>query len=265
MFSNLIESTSHQRELARRARFLIATLVGYALVVMCAGVVSIYAYDAQLADPNLELLVLVAPVDAPVEATVERNLSRTNASTSNDTRVSERTEAIAPISDSTRNPDAISSTPSRTPEIPPGRFVITNRNIDGGGPNRNLTPGTGDGGNRSGGPMVNPDEIGPPPSIKKEPKNNVVISKGVINGQAVSKPRPAYPPLALKARVQGTVSVQILVDEKGKVISARAYSGHLLLRQAAEQAALQSRFSPTYLSEVPVKVSGTITFNFVLN
>ncbi|MBC7911342.1 MAG: energy transducer TonB, partial [Pyrinomonadaceae bacterium] len=85
------------------------------------------------------------------------------------------------------------------------------------------------------------------------------------NGQAIHKPKPVYPPLAITLRKQGVVSVQILVDEKGKVISARAYSGDALLRQAAEQAALQTRFSPTLLSNVPVKVSGTITFNFILN
>jgi protein TonB len=60
------------------------------------------------------------------------------------------------------------------------------------------------------------------------------------------------------------VTVQITVDEGGRVVSASAVSGHPLLRAAAEGAARQARFSPTLLSGQPVKVTGVITYNFVL-
>ena len=60
------------------------------------------------------------------------------------------------------------------------------------------------------------------------------------------------------------MTVQIVVDESGRVISASAVSGHPLLQQAAVAAARQARFSPTLLSGQPVKVSGVITYNFVL-
>ncbi len=66
-------------------------------------------------------------------------------------------------------------------------------------------------------------------------------------------------------RVQGVVSVQVLVDETGRVVSAKALSGSPFLVGEAERAALQARFSPTLLSDQPVKVSGVITYNFVLN
>jgi TonB family protein len=65
-------------------------------------------------------------------------------------------------------------------------------------------------------------------------------------------------------RVQGTVSVQVLVDETGKVISAKAILGNPVLMPAAQQAALAARFSPTKLGDQAVKVSGVITYNFVL-
>ena len=58
--------------------------------------------------------------------------------------------------------------------------------------------------------------------------------------------------------------MQIVVDESGKVTSAKAVSGHPLLLQAAVQAAYQARFSPTLLSGQPVKVSGIITYQFNL-
>ena len=91
------------------------------------------------------------------------------------------------------------------------------------------------------------------------------ISGGVLNGKAISKPAPPYPAVAKAARASGVVVVQITVDEEGKVVSASAVSGHPLLRQAAVQAAHQARFSPTLLSGQPVKVTGTITYNFVMS
>jgi protein TonB len=91
-----------------------------------------------------------------------------------------------------------------------------------------------------------------------------VVSGGVLNGKAISKPQPAYPMIGGAARVRGTVTVQVVVDEAGRVISARAVGGHPLLQPAAVAAARQARFSPTLLSGQPVKVSGVITYNFVL-
>ena len=98
----------------------------------------------------------------------------------------------------------------------------------------------------------------PPPKRPSGP-----ISGGVLNGKAISLPKPAYPPIAKAARASGTVTVQVTVDESGKVISARAVGGHPLLQQSAVQAAYGARFSPTQLSGQPVKVTGLITYNFV--
>jgi protein TonB len=104
----------------------------------------------------------------------------------------------------------------------------------------------------------------PPPAPTPPPKPKTVVSGGVLNGKAISKPQPNYPPIAKAARASGTVTVQILVDESGRVVSASAVSGHPLLQQAAVAAARNARFSPTLLSGQPVKVSGVITYNFVL-
>jgi protein TonB len=59
------------------------------------------------------------------------------------------------------------------------------------------------------------------------------------------------------------VAVQVVVDEQGNVLSARAISGHPLLRAASEAAAREAKFTPTKLSGKPVKVSGVINYNFV--
>jgi TonB family protein len=89
------------------------------------------------------------------------------------------------------------------------------------------------------------------------------VAGGVLNGKAISLPRPAYPPIARQAHASGNVVVQVVIDEEGNVIWARAASGHPLLQQASRQAALRARFHPTKLSGEAVKVAGVITYNFV--
>jgi protein TonB len=90
------------------------------------------------------------------------------------------------------------------------------------------------------------------------------ISGGILNGKALNLPQPFYPDMARRARVMGTVEVEVVIDPSGKVISAKAVKGPIMLQQAAEQAARQARFSPTLLSGQPVKMSGVITYNFSL-
>jgi TonB family protein len=90
------------------------------------------------------------------------------------------------------------------------------------------------------------------------------ISGGVLNGVAVSLPPPVYPEFARRMRTVGLVEVEVVVDENGKVMSARALSGPVSLRDVSVQAALRARFSPTKLSGQPVKISGLINYNFTM-
>jgi len=111
-------------------------------------------------------------------------------------------------------------------------------------------------------PVVNLDSE-PPPTPGPRPILKP-ISGGVLNGTAITLPQPTYPEPAKRSRVQGIVSVDVVLDESGKVISANASSGPAMLRDAAVQAALKARFSPTKLSGQPVKVSGVINYKFTL-
>ncbi len=95
------------------------------------------------------------------------------------------------------------------------------------------------------------------------PNTPKLISGGVLNGKAKSLPKPAYPAAARAVNASGAVNVQVTIDENGDVISATAVSGHPLLRQASEQAALASKFAPTLLQGQPVRVTGVIVYNFV--
>lgn len=98
---------------------------------------------------------------------------------------------------------------------------------------------------------------------ERRPDADTTVQGGVINGKALSKPAPGYPPAARNARVSGPVRVWITVNEAGRVVEASA-CGHPLLTDASVRAAYAARFSPTLLSGKPVKVTGTITYNFNL-
>lgn len=103
-----------------------------------------------------------------------------------------------------------------------------------------------------------PPPPGPKPMLRP-------VSGGVLNGTAISLPAPTYPETARRMRISGIVSISVVVDETGKVISAQASDGPAPLRDVAVQAALKARFSPTKLSGQPVKVSGLINYKFLLS
>ena len=109
-------------------------------------------------------------------------------------------------------------------------------------------------------PQKDPSQTGSKKDESAIPKQ---ISGGVLNGKALSLPKPPYPPAARAVGASGPVSVQVLIDVNGDVLSATAVSGHPLLRAVAVEAAQQAKFSPTQLQGNPVKVSGIITYNFV--
>ena len=90
------------------------------------------------------------------------------------------------------------------------------------------------------------------------------MSLGVVNGKAISLPKPNYSEIAKRMRAEGLVRVQVLVDLDGRVISATVLNGSPFLRAEAQKAAMQARFSPTLLNNQPVQVSGIIIYNFQL-
>ena len=264
MFNNLIESSSHTREYKRRGSFLLFTTGIYAVLLVLGGVASIYAYDARLEEQSLEITILLPPIE-PVSETPQP-VSRPNQpreTSRNESGVTERATAMLSVNHSEIVPPGISTTPNINKSLPESGIVaFTGRDRDVGTPSG---PGVPGGGGRV---VVAPAQIvtlpdqPPPPDPPKTPK---VISKGPITGLAILLPKPAYSEIAKRARIQGSVNVQVLIDESGRVVSAKAVSGHPLLTLEAQKAALQARFSPTRLGDQPVKVSGVITYNFVLS
>ncbi len=89
-----------------------------------------------------------------------------------------------------------------------------------------------------------------------------MVTGGVLNGSALNLPSPLYPEAARRMRTSGIVEVEVVIDENGKVISAKAISGPTVFRDNAVQAALRAKFTPSKLSGQPVKVTGKIIYNF---
>ena len=266
MFDSLVESGSHKDDIARKGSFFAGTFIIYGILLTAIAVGSVFWYDAHLDAQNLELVTLVAPVPAPPapeQKQPEKQEQKPAASKEPQVTMRQEISVIAPVVKSQEVAKATTREVARNVPV-----VVGNRDYDAppsSGPVGPIGPTGGGGGGNAVGPVVkSDDEDPPPPPAPKPTPKKTIISGGVLNGKAISKPQPPYPPIARAARASGTVTVQIVVDESGRVISATAVNGHPLLQQAAVSAARQARFSPTLLSGQPVKVSGVITYNFVL-
>lgn len=260
MFDNLIESGSHKQDLGRKGSFLLGTVAIYAVLGIAFLVTSIWYMDNSLDAQDLELTTLVAPVPVPVQ---ENQPEKQPEAKPVDTKqnVDIRKELIADVSRTELVPKEVSAKASNIPPVRRGVTTVLGDSSSNAAVPIAAGPGSGTG--LVGTPTkVNIAEEPPPPPPQATPPR-APISGGVLNGKALSLPKPVYPAIAKQAHASGTVVVQVTISESGSVISAAAMSGHPLLRAAAVAAARGARFSPTKLSGQPVKVTGVITYNFV--
>jgi len=104
-----------------------------------------------------------------------------------------------------------------------------------------------------------PDETPPPPPSPRQSQR----SSGELEEAAViKKAKPIYPSGARTMGVSGKVEVRVVISEMGRVIEANAISGHVALRNAAVDAALQWVYKPAMRDGVPVRTESVLTFTF---
>lgn len=268
MFDKLVESDMTGADLKPRRRIFVASFAFVAILFATAVVAGIYAADYTLGTDNFDIAELLSPVAATEPETEPEpepvRQQRSNQSYNNETI---RQVVMAPTDDPTRVPEKTSAEVNPYRSVSPDKYAnvkIGAANIDPagqGGPDRTGEPG---GSSANDTAFVERDKFAEtrPPAAPKVERKTTVKSGGVVNGTAIELPKPTYSAAAIAMQVKGAVNVQVMIDETGKVVSAKAVSGHILLRPAAESAAWKARFRPTTLTGTPVKVSGIIVYNF---
>ena len=129
-----------------------------------------------------------------------------------------------------------------------------------------LPPGNG-GGN---GPIIASGPTQTPPAAARKPEPAAILHPVPVGGR-VKQPlllrevKPAYPALAIAARIQGMVKIAAIISRDGTVRDARVVSGHPLLIAAALDAVRQWRYRPTILNDQPVEVALALEVNFTLS
>ena len=280
MLDNLVESKNNAGEKRREAGFLITTLFIVVSLFLTTLTYSLFARDLGMEDGgSLELSTMVAPVietETPPAPEVRKQPEANRTAATTESNVVMRREAFASIDRTTTppadtngqkgvqswaknakigpvdlNPSGQSNLPSRGGDNEPGAGIAAN----------NTSPDK----------EVEPPPMTPKPSPKsaaevepKKEKPRPMVSGGVVNGKATYLVKPQFPPAARAVRAGGAVNVQVVIDERGSVISASAVSGHQLLRKSAEDAARATKFTPTFLTGQPVKVTGVIVYNFTV-
>jgi TonB family protein len=105
----------------------------------------------------------------------------------------------------------------------------------------------------------------PPPAEKSTQQTEPIrLSSNVLMSKLIKHVAPVYPELARQARVQGVVSLRIIIDKTGHVANIAVVNGHPLLIQAATDAVSQWVFEATIINGEAVSVSGVVTVQFTL-
>lgn len=284
MLDNLVESKNnkiHKNKL-RKLLLIISTLTVSGVIF--ALILSLFSQNLAMGQDAINLSELVTPTAIPQAAPPAPEPDTKSVIKSEKdvkTKITTRKENILRVEESPRMvPPAISSKPSKNNARPKSDFEkgLTDKDIPKASSFSENTKFNSDGSetrfidnNTSTAKKIDTEtpidkkEIPKPPlppQPKKEKVEKTIVTGGVVNGNAIKLVKPVYSAAAKSANIRGQVTVQVLIDENGKVISAQAIAGHSLLKSNAVSAARGSTFTPTTLSGNKVKVKGLIVYNF---
>lgn len=257
MFEQLVVS-SLQRRKHTAAKYFFGTGALYVLAIACAFVASVLMSEPKLADTS-RVLFLGPPTPPPLGSP-------------------DKPRGPQPPTHGTARPDFFNVQSLDQVTRHPSNLPPTFQAFDRVGDDDAVAPPTGPigFGSRDGvsdgdariEPAPRPDPPRPQPTAQTAPvieNRPVRVASSVLQGKAIERRKPIYPPLAQQIRLQGDVSIEVMIAPDGHVESARIVSGHPMLADKAREAALGWRFQPTLLNSVPVRVTGVIVFVFKLN
>ncbi|MBL8171196.1 MAG: energy transducer TonB [Acidobacteria bacterium] len=253
MFDKLVESTKQK---GRRGGRYFAITAGIYSVALCGlGIATVLTFSPVLAEEFSVIAMLPPPLPgSPPPPTIVPKVQAAAvpvvfAPPANPPRV-------APPELAHQIPRPVVSGGPYVPGMPPGQGEGSGPGMPGGWGHNDVPPPP------TPTPVVKPVAT-PTPEVKQEGPRKV--SEGVLQGSAIRRVKPEYPPMARQVRASGAVQIQVTISEEGRVTDLVVLSGHPLLRSVAVDAARQWLFTPTLLGGVPVKVQGVLTFNFTLN
>jgi TonB family protein len=122
--------------------------------------------------------------------------------------------------------------------------------------------------------FVGPPQIEPTVSYRADAEDaagrpcagGISLSSADLLSRATAPVTPAYPPVAVKARVQGDVLVEVAVTEEGAVDSVKVVKPLPFgLDQAALDAAHKWRFAPLRRDGVPATLCGRFFMSYALD
>lgn len=93
----------------------------------------------------------------------------------------------------------------------------------------------------------------------------VRVSENVTKGLVAKRVNPAYPSDARARRIQGVVTLDIVIDREGNVYDVRLISGDAMLAPAAIDAVKQWKYKPYLLNGQRVEVETTVQINFTIS
>ncbi len=101
---------------------------------------------------------------------------------------------------------------------------------------------------------------------KRSDVATVEFRKLEVKPGIVDVPVPAYPEAVRNAGIEGTTTVQLLLDLDGSVMDAKVLnsSGNQVLDAAAVEAAMRARFTPAMQQDKPVRVWISFPYHFRL-
>jgi protein TonB len=181
----------------------------------------------------------------------------------------------APVPASTSSkPKAIKPVPTVSPRAAPvqaPREIVEETHVDAG--SEDGLPGGVEGGIPGGvlGGVVGgvltdlPPPPPPPPPSPPVARDPVRVGGELKAPALIERVEPEYPPLAVRAQVQGVVILEAVVDQQGRVEDVRVLRSIPLLDGAAIAAVRQWLYSPLLLNGKPERFVLTVTLSFSLS
>src|SRR5687768_18481670 len=185
MFDNLVESSSHKEDLARKGSFIGNTLAVYGVLIVAFVIAGIFMYDAHLSEMEMELTTLVAPVPVPQQQKEEVQQKQEAKPVKDDQNVDVRKELISSVDTPQLVPKEVSAKASDVPPVRRGVTTVLGSSDSNAAAPVASGPGTGTG-VVSGPTSVNIAGDPPPPPPPKPTPPRAPISGGVLNGKAIS-------------------------------------------------------------------------------